>query len=97
MGQYYKPTIQAIKYDENRKEVRKHFAIYTHDLNYGLKLCENSDKNSEVVRLVTNLMYELNQQGWATQLVWLGDYANPSFGQEPNPLLLTKTHQYNIP
>jgi hypothetical protein len=84
MGQYYKPTIQAIKYDENRKEVRKHFAIYTHDLNYGLKLCENSDKNSEVVRLVTNLMYELNKQDWATQLVWLGDYANPSFGVEPN-------------
>lgn len=84
MGQYYKPTIQAIKYDENRKQVRKLFVIDPHDLNYGLKLCENSHKNSEVVRLVTNLMYELNQQGWATQLVWLGDYSNPSFGENTN-------------
>lgn len=84
MGQYYKPTIQAIKFDENRKEVRKLFAFDPYDLNYGIKLCEHTHRNSEVVRLVTNFMYELNQQGWVTQLVWLGDYANPSFGQEPN-------------
>lgn len=84
MGQYYKPTIQAIKYEDNRKQVRKLFVIDPYDLNYGIKLCEHTHRNSEVVRLVTNLIYELNKQGWATQLVWLGDYANPSFGEEPN-------------
>ena len=84
MGQYYKPTIQAIKYEDNRKQVRKLFVIDPYDLDYGVKLCEHTHRNSEVVRLVTNLMYELNKQDWATQLVWLGDYANPSFGVEPN-------------
>lgn len=84
MGQYYKPAIQAIKYEDNHKQVRKLFVIDPYDLNYGVKLCEHTHRNSEVVRLVTNLMYELNKQDWATQLVWLGDYANPSFGVEPN-------------
>ena len=84
MGQYYKPAIQAIKYEDNRKQVRKLFVIDPYDLDYGVKLCEHTHRNSEVVRLVTNLMYELNKQDWATQLVWLGDYANPSFGVEPN-------------
>lgn len=84
MGQYYKPTIQAIKYEDNRKQVRKLFVIDPYDLNYGIKLCEHTHRNSEVVRLVTNLIHELNKQGWTTQLVWLGDYANPSFGEEPN-------------
>ena len=84
MGQYYKPTIQAIKYDDDRKQVRKLFVIDPYKLNYGVKLCEHTHKNSEVVRLVTNFMYELNKQGWVTQLVWLGDYANPSFGENPN-------------
>lgn len=84
MGQYYKPTIQATKYVENRKEIRKLFVFDPYDLNYGVKLCEHTHRDSEVVRLVTNLMYELNKQGWATQLVWLGDYANPSFGEEPD-------------
>ena len=84
MGQYYKPTIQAIKYEDNRKQVRKLFVIDPYDLNHGIKLCEHTHRNSEVVRLVTNLMYELNKQDWATQLVWLGDYANPSFGEDPN-------------
>lgn len=82
MGQYYKPTIQAIKYEDNRKEVRKLFVIDPYDLDYGVKLCEHTHRNSEVVRLVTNLMYELNKQDWATQLVWLGDYSNPSFGEK---------------
>lgn len=81
MGQYYKPTIQAIKYDDNRNQVRKLFSFDTYDLHYGVKLCEHADKNSQVVRLVTNLIYELNKQGWSTQLVWLGDYAEPSFGK----------------
>lgn len=81
MGQYYKPTIQAIKYDDNRKQVRKLFSFDAYDLHYGVKLCEHTDKDSQVVRLITNLIYELNKQGWATQLVWLGDYANPSFGE----------------
>lgn len=80
MGQYYKPTIQAIKY-ENGNQVRKLFSFDTYDLNYGLKLCEHADKNSQLVRLVTNFIYELNKQDWITQLVWLGDYANPSFGE----------------
>lgn len=84
MGQYYKPAIQAIKYEDNCKQVRKLFVIDPYDLDYGIKLCEHTHRNSEVVRLVTNLMYELNKQDWATQLVWLGDYANPSFGVEPN-------------
>lgn len=84
MGQYYKPTIQAIKYEDNRKEVRKLFIIDPYDLDYGVKLCEHTHRNSEVVRLVTNLMYELNKQDWATQLVWLGDYSNPSFGEKTN-------------
>lgn len=84
MGQYYKPAIQAIKYEDNRKQVRKLFVIDPYDLDYGVKLCEHTHRNSEVVRLVTNLMYELNKQDWTTQLVWLGDYANPSFGVEPN-------------
>lgn len=84
MGQYYKPTIQAIKYDDDRKQVRKLFVIDPYDLNYGIKLCEHTHKNSTVVRLVTNLIYELNKQGWKTQLVWLGDYANPSFGENSN-------------
>lgn len=82
MGQYYKPTIQAIKYEDNRKEVRKLFVIDPYDLDYGVKLCEHTHRSSEVVRLVTNLMYELNKQDWATQLVWLGDYSNPSFGEK---------------
>lgn len=85
MGQYYKPVVQATKYDENtRKQVRKLFVIDPYDLNYGVKLCEHTNVNSEVVRLVTNLIYELNKQDWSTQLVWLGDYANPSFGENPN-------------
>jgi hypothetical protein len=82
MGQYYKPTIQAIKYDDKRNQERKLFSIDTYDLKYGVKLCEHTDKDSQVVRLVTNLIYELNKQGWTTQLVWLGDYADPSFGEK---------------
>ena len=34
MGQYYKPTIQAIKYDKNRNQARKLFSIDTYDLKY---------------------------------------------------------------
>ena len=65
MGQYYKPTIQAIKYDKNRNQTRKLFSI-AHDLKYGVKLCEHTDKDSQVgcdllLILSTNLINKVGQ------------------------------------
>lgn len=80
MGQYYKAIVQATKYNENREEIKKQFVISPFNFNEGLKLCENAYKKSPLVKFVTNFMYHLNQEDWKTQLVWLGDYANQSFG-----------------
>ena len=82
---------------KNHNQTRKLFSIDTYDLKYGVKLCEHTDKDSQVVRLVTNLIYELNKQGWTTQLVWLGDYADPSFGEKNRPLWFTQIYQCTIP
>jgi hypothetical protein len=78
MGQYFIAVVQATKYNEKRKFLKKQFIIKP---TYS-KLLAHSDINDFEPRLVANLMHQLYIEGWSTQLVWLGDYHQENFGSK---------------
>jgi len=76
MGQYFIAVVQATKYNEKRKFLKKQFIIKP----FYSKLLAHSGVNDFEPRLVANLMHQLYVEGWSTQLVWLGDYHQENFG-----------------
>lgn len=76
MSQYFIAVIQATKYNEKRKFVKKQFVIKP----FYQRLVAHSLTIDFEPRLVTNLMHQLYVEGWSTQLVWLGDYHQENFG-----------------
>lgn len=76
MAQYFIAVIQATKYNEKRKFVKKQFVIKP----FYQRLVAHSLTIDFEPRLVTNLMHQLYVEGWSTQLVWLGDYHQENFG-----------------
>lgn len=82
MGQYYKAVIQATDYDKlSGERIRKQFVLCPHSFGDGLKLNEHTYIGSMIVRSAMAIIHHLNKQGWVTQLVWLGDYHSPFFGE----------------
>lgn len=76
MGQYFIAVVQATKYNEKCKLVKKQFVIKP---TYSKLLAHSLTIDFEP-RLVANLMHQLYVEGWCTQLVWLGDYHQENFG-----------------
>lgn len=76
MSQYFIAVIQATKYNEKRKLVKKQFVIKP----FYSRLVAHSLTIDFEPRLVANLMHQLYVEGWSTQLVWLGDYHQENFG-----------------
>lgn len=79
MGQYYMPIVQATKITKKRKVVKKMFAFNIADLNESKKIAHHCEFESLISKIVSNFMVQLNKDGFDTQLVWLGDYAQHSF------------------